>query len=92
MMDARLQTRVQGCGWDAAATHCHSGWQAQLRPAHDRRLQMARVAAPGGTVAATIWGERRNCGWAEVFPIVAARVASEVCPMFFGTGAFSNCL
>jgi ubiquinone/menaquinone biosynthesis C-methylase UbiE len=49
--------------------------------------EMARVVAPGGTVAALVWGERRNCGWADVFPIVDARVASEVCPMFFGTGA-----
>lgn len=49
--------------------------------------EMTRVVAPGGTVAATVWGERRNCGWAEVFPIVDARVASEVCPIFFGTGA-----
>ena len=49
--------------------------------------EMTRVVAPGGTVAATVWGEHRNCGWAEVFPIVDARVASEVCPMFFGAGA-----
>jgi ubiquinone/menaquinone biosynthesis C-methylase UbiE len=179
-MDARLQLRVQRYGWDAAASHYHSGWEAQLRPAHDQLLsvaeiapgqriietacgsglvtlrlaamvgpqgrilatdlsqgmlddlrarldagsvetievsrmpaeeldvpdatydtalcalglmytpdpdravaEMARVVAPGGTVAATVWGERRNCGWAEVFPIVDARVASEVCPMFF---------
>jgi ubiquinone/menaquinone biosynthesis C-methylase UbiE len=183
-MDARLQLRVQRYGWDAAASHYHSGWEAQLRPAHDQLLsvaeiapgqriietacgsglvtlrlaamvgpqgrilatdlsqgmlddlrarldagsvetievsrmpaeeldvpdatydtalcalglmytpdpdravaEMARVVAPGGTVAATVWGERRNCGWAEVFPIVDARVASEVCPMFFGIGA-----
>jgi len=183
-MEARLQLRVQRYGWDAAAAHYHDGWEAQLRPAHDRLLQMAaviagqrvietacgsglvtlrladqvgpaghvlatdlsqgmidelrarldrasisnvlagrmpaenldvaggafdaavcalglmytpdpaaavaemaRAVAPGGTVAATVWGERRNCGWAEVFPIVDARVASEVCPMFFGTGA-----
>ncbi|MGI3168497.1 class I SAM-dependent methyltransferase [Pseudooceanicola sp. C21-150M6] len=182
-MDARLQLRVQRYGWDAAATHYHHSWVDQLRPAHDRILQMAkvgpgqkvietacgsglvtmrlaaevgpagsvlatdlsqgmiddlrarlsdgplsnvhpqrmsaetldvddrtfdaavcalglmyvpdpaaavaemaRVTVPGGTVAATVWGERRNCGWAEVFPIVDARVASEVCPMFFGTG------
>lgn len=50
-------------------------------------VEMARAVAPGGMVAATVWGERRNCGWADVFPIVDARVASEVCPMFFGTGA-----
>ena len=49
--------------------------------------EMARTTRPGGRVTATVWGERKNCGWAEVFPIVDARVASEVCPMFFGTGA-----
>lgn len=48
---------------------------------------MARAVKEGGTVAATVWGERKNCGWAEVFPIVDSRVASEVCPLFFGTGA-----
>ena len=48
---------------------------------------MARAVRPGGTIAATVWGERKNCGWAEVFPIVDARIASEVCPLFFGTGA-----
>jgi SAM-dependent methyltransferase len=49
--------------------------------------EMARVVRPGGTVAATVWGERKNCGWAEIFPIVDRQVASEVCPMFFGLGA-----
>ncbi|WP_420380482.1 class I SAM-dependent methyltransferase [Marivita sp.] len=48
--------------------------------------EMARVTSAGGVVAANVWGERRNCGWADVFPIVDAHVASEVCPMFFGTG------
>lgn len=183
-MDARLQLRVQRYGWDAAAAHYHTGWEAQLRPAHDQLLEMvsvgpgqriietacgsglvtarlaeragpagrvlatdlsqgmiddlkvrldaacitnyearrmpaekldvpeaafdsaisalglmyaadpaaavaemARVVVPGGTVAATVWGERRNCGWADVFPIVDARVASEVCPLFFNLGA-----
>lgn len=183
-MEARIQTRVQRYGWDAATPHYHAGWKAQLRPAHDHLLrmagpapgqhvieiacgsglvterladrigpsgrllatdlsqgmlddllsrfegprfahvetarmaaeelavqdssydaaicalglmyspdpsaavaEMARAVAPGGTVAATVWGERRNCGWAAVFPIVDARVSSEVCPMFFGTGA-----
>ncbi|PUB08374.1 class I SAM-dependent methyltransferase [Yoonia sediminilitoris] len=183
-MDARLKLRVQRYGWDAAAGYYHASWQAQLRPAHDRLIEMAdvktgqkvietacgsglvtlrladaigsngqvlatdlsqgmidnlrtqldghldghvtaarmaaekldvpdetfdaaicalglmytpdpaaaisemsRVVAPGGTVTATVWGERRNCSWAEVFPIVDAHVASEVCPMFFGTGA-----
>lgn len=49
--------------------------------------EMARTVISRGRVAASVWGERRNCGWAEIFPIVDARVASEVCPMFFGTGA-----
>lgn len=49
--------------------------------------EMYRVLRPGGRATATVWGERRNCGWAEVFPIVDGRVKSEVCPMFFGTGA-----
>lgn len=48
---------------------------------------MARAVRPGGRVAATVWGERRNCGWAEISPIVDVRVVSEVCPMFFATGA-----
>jgi ubiquinone/menaquinone biosynthesis C-methylase UbiE len=183
-MDARLQLRVQRYGWDAAAAHYNTGWETQLRPAHNQLLKMAqlttgqrvietacgsglvtmrladevgangrilatdlsqgmiddlqvrldrhsltnveakrmpaekidapdgafdaaicalglmytpdpaaavvemsRAVAPGGKVTATVWGERRNCGWADVFPTVDARVASEVCPMFFGTGA-----
>lgn len=49
--------------------------------------ELARVVRPRGTVAATVWGERRNCGWADVFSIVDAHVASEVCPLFFATGA-----
>lgn len=57
----------------------------------DPRLALRRsldVLKPGGRVVAAVWGARRNCGWAEIFPIVDARVQSEVCPMFFhlGTG------
>ena len=48
--------------------------------------EMRRALRPGGRVVATVWGERRNCKWADIFPIVDAHVASEVCPMFFGTG------
>jgi ubiquinone/menaquinone biosynthesis C-methylase UbiE len=50
--------------------------------------EMYRVLKPGGRAVVAIWGERRNCGWADLFPIVDAHVASDVCPMFFqqGTG------
>lgn len=41
---------------------------------------------PGGRLIASVWGERRDCGWAEIFPIVDRRVQSEVCPMFFRLG------
>ncbi len=49
--------------------------------------EMARVLRPGGRAVVALWGERRNCGWADVFPIVDARVSSDVCPMFFALGA-----
>jgi SAM-dependent methyltransferase len=50
--------------------------------------EMRRLLRPGGRAAAAVWGARRNCGWAGIFPITDARVASEVCPLFFqlGTG------
>jgi ubiquinone/menaquinone biosynthesis C-methylase UbiE len=50
--------------------------------------EMLRVSRPGGRVAAAVWGARKGCGWAEIFPIVDSRVESDVCPLFFrlGTG------
>jgi ubiquinone/menaquinone biosynthesis C-methylase UbiE len=50
--------------------------------------EMLRVLKPGGRAVACVWGARADCGWAEIFPIVDARVQSDVCPMFFhlGTG------
>ena len=50
--------------------------------------EMHRTLAPGGRAVAAVWGARKQCGWAEIFPIVESRVQSDVCPMFFhlGTG------
>jgi len=48
--------------------------------------EMRRTLRPGGRAAAAVWGARANCGWAEIFPITAARVTSEVCPLFFQLG------
>jgi ubiquinone/menaquinone biosynthesis C-methylase UbiE len=48
--------------------------------------EMGRLLKPGGRTAAAVWGARAKCGWAEIFPITDARVASEVCPMFFQLG------
>jgi SAM-dependent methyltransferase len=48
--------------------------------------EMARVLVPGGRAVAAVWGERKKCGWAEIFPIVDSVVQSEVCPLFFGLG------
>ena len=51
--------------------------------------QVYRILKPGARAVFAVWGERKNCGWAEIFPIVDARVQSAVCPLFFrlGTGA-----
>jgi len=50
--------------------------------------EMYRVLKPSGRAAVLTWGARKNCGWAEIFPIVDRRVKSDVCPLFFqqGTG------
>ncbi len=50
--------------------------------------EMFRVTRSGGRAAALVWGRRSACGWAGLFPIVDARVETDVCPLFFqlGTG------
>ncbi|WP_296705858.1 class I SAM-dependent methyltransferase [Algoriphagus sp.] len=60
-------------------------------PDPDRALQeMYRTLKPGGKAAVVVWGSRKHCGWAEIFPIVDARVSSDVCPMFFQLGEREN--
>lgn len=50
-------------------------------------LEAMRAALrPGGRCVVAVWGARKDCGWAEIFPIVERRVASEVCPLFFQLG------
>lgn len=48
--------------------------------------EMRRVLKPGGRAVAAVWGARDRCGWAGVFPVVDARVRTEVCPLFFALG------
>jgi ubiquinone/menaquinone biosynthesis C-methylase UbiE len=48
---------------------------------------MHRVVKPGGRAVVAVWGRRDRCGWAGIFPVVDARVQSEVCPMFFQLGS-----
>ena len=52
--------------------------------------EMSRLLKPGGRACAAVWGARAKCGWAEIFPITDARVASEVCPMFFHLGTLDT--
>lgn len=83
-MDAE-QLDLEDARFDVAL----SGLGLMYMPQPERALQqMQRVLKPGGRVAVAIWGERKQCGWAEIFPIVDHYVASDVCPMFFqqGTG------
>lgn len=48
--------------------------------------EMYRVLKKGGRAVVAVWGSRKNCGWSEIFPIIDARVSTDVCPMFFSLG------
>lgn len=48
--------------------------------------EMRRVLKPSGRAVAAVWGARDRCGWAGIFPVVDARVQTEVCPLFFALG------
>ena len=49
-------------------------------------VEMYRVLQKGGRAVAAVWGSRKKCGWADIFPIIDARVNTDVCPMFFNLG------
>jgi ubiquinone/menaquinone biosynthesis C-methylase UbiE len=73
--------------FDAAL--CSLGLMYVPDPAQALR-EALRVLRPGGRCVASVWGERRRCGWAGIFPVVDARVKSEVCPLFFQLGTGDN--
>src|SRR5262249_18690769 len=66
---------------------CSLGLMYVPEPLKALRL-IRRLLKPGGRMGAAVWGRRDRCGWAGIFPVVDARVKSEVCPLFFqlGTG------
>lgn len=81
-MDAEALDLPEAC-FDAAL--CGLGLMYMPDPARAVR-EMRRVLRPGGRIAIAVWGERARCGFAPLFEIVDAEVASEVCPLFFRLG------
>lgn len=81
-MDAEALA-LRDAGFDLAL--CALGLMYMPNPVQALR-EMWRVLRPGGRVGLAVWGERSQCGWSAVFPIVDAEVASEVCPLFFHLG------
>jgi ubiquinone/menaquinone biosynthesis C-methylase UbiE len=75
---------LDGAGFDAAL--CAVGLMYVPDPV-EALAAMRAALRPGGRAAAAVWGRRACCGWADIFPIVDARVESEVCPLFFQLGA-----
>ncbi len=43
-MEAPLQRRVQRYGWDKAAMYYENAWQQQLKPAHDKLFELAKIS------------------------------------------------
>ena len=83
----RMNAEALNCqdhGFDRAL--CALGLMYMPNPTAALR-EMKRVLKPGGLASVAVWGERRSCGWAEIFPIVDSHVQSEVCPLFFGLGS-----
>jgi ubiquinone/menaquinone biosynthesis C-methylase UbiE len=79
-----MRPAASGGGLDAAL--CALGLMYMPDP-EQALLAMAGALRPGGRIVVAVWGERSRCGWADVFPIVDARVRSEVCPLFFRLGS-----
>jgi ubiquinone/menaquinone biosynthesis C-methylase UbiE len=102
-MVAEVERRAIACGLSNVDTDCRDAEDLGVDQSFDVTLcslglmyvpeplsaltELHRVLRPGGRTVVSVWGERRNCGWAGVFPIVDARVNSDVCPMFFALGA-----
>lgn len=73
--------------WSFDAVLCALGLMYVPDPEKAVR-EFHRILQRNGRASAAVWGQRDKCGWADIFPIVDARVQSDVCPMFFrlGTG------
>lgn len=83
----RMNAEALECGADSFdRALCALGLMYLPEP-ENALIEMKRVLRPGGRATVAVWGERRNCGWAEIFPIVDSYVHSEVCPLFFGLGS-----
>lgn len=79
----QLEDALDGQDFDAVLC----GLGLMYMPDPERALvSMVGRLRPGGRLVVSVWGERRACAWADLFPIVDARVHSEVCPMFFRLG------
>ena len=90
-LDARItaaRMSAEDLGFDAArfdAALCALGLMYVPDPLR-ALTEMRRVVKPGGRAVAAVWGARDRCGWAGIFPVVDARVNTEVCPLFFALG------